>query len=211
MGIPAFTRPARHSMSLRLKLRNWARRKLIKMVMGTSSVSQPRTPTTAANSHGATRMVRTVQDLEPLQGQEIGVSDWLLVDQPMIDAFAELTRDEFWTHTDPERCRNESPYGQTIAHGIMMQAFITYWARQIIDFAGDMPVTVNYGFDRIRYSAPALSGVRYRLRLGLKRLEPSEDRVRMFWDVKIEAENSAKPCLVAEWITITFTSLRVSR
>lgn len=182
----------------------------MKFVLGTPGVPRARPSAPPADGAGAprTRLVGTMQDLEALQGQEIGVSDWLLIDQPMIDAFAKLTRDEFWTHIDPERCRAESPFGQTIAHGALLLSLITYLARQIIDFSGDMPVTVNYGFERLRYSAPALSGVRYRLRLRLLRIEPSEERIRMFWDVRVEAENSTKPCLVAEWVSLTFLGMR---
>ena len=152
------------------------------------------------------RTLTSINDLEVLEGQLIGTSDWITVDQAMIDAFATLTRDEFWTHTDPDRCRRESPFGQTIAHGALTLSLITSLVREVIQFSGELPLTLNYGFNRVRYPAPALSGSRFRLRLGLIRLERLDGSVQAYWDVKIEAEHSAKPCVAAEWITRTYVT-----
>ena len=191
------------------RLTSWIKLRVMKLMMRKYSVSPTRAAAAGAAESPRVRTVNSVADLEELQGQEIGLSDWITIDQPMIDAFAKITLDEYWTHTDPERCQRESPFGQTIVHGAFTMSLITHLVKQAVHFSGNMPVTVNYGFNRVRFPAPALSGGRFRLRLGLIRVERKTGSVQMYWDVKIEAENSPKPCMAAEWITRTYLNLRL--
>jgi acyl dehydratase len=79
----------------------------------------------------------------------------------------------------------------------------------VIAFSKEMPITFAYGFNKIRFPAPALSGARYRLRLGLIRIERILGGAQAYWNITIEAEGAAKPSLAAEWITRTYFHLRM--
>jgi acyl dehydratase len=162
--------------------------------------TQPKAKHTAAPSQVRQRKLRSVQDVEDLIGKQIGVSDWIVIDQEKIDAFAKVTGDYYWTHSDPERCKRESPYGRTIAHGALMLGLVPMLVRQIVDWDGSITM-VTCAFDKIRYPAPALSGSRFQVLLGLSRIERLENDARICWTVLFRAEGAQKPCLAAEWIT----------
>jgi acyl dehydratase len=153
------------------------------------------------------RPVRTIGSLEELQhlkGQEIGVSDWLTVDQELITSFGKLTGDEHWIHMDAERCRRESPFGGTIAHGALTLSLMTQLLQKVVQFSGQLPRTMSYGFNRVRFPAPVPSGSRVRLRVSLTAIEEFAGGVQMTWNIGIETENSTKPSLVADWISRTY-------
>ena len=155
---------------------------------------------TAAPSQAPQRTMRSFEDVADFLGKQIGVSDWIVIDQEKIDAFAKVTGDYYWTHSDPERCKRESPYGRTIAHGALMLGLIPMLVRQIVDWDGNIAM-VTCAFDKIRYPAPALSGSRFQVLLGLSRMERLESDARICWTVLFQAEGAEKPCLAAEWIT----------
>ena len=144
--------------------------------------------------------VHSIQEVADLAGTEVGVSRAIIIDQRMIDAFADVTGDYYWTHSDPERCKRDSPYGQTIAHGALMLGLIPQLVGQIVTFTGAASMT-TVGFDRVRYPAPALSGAKFRLRLALGRIDTTESTVQLHWTVLFQAEDAPKPCLAADWIT----------
>jgi len=149
-------------------------------------------------------------DLRDKVGQELVVSDWLEVSQARIDAFAECTEDRQWIHIDPERARRESPFGGSIAHGFLTLSLLSKLLTESIRFA-TARMGVNYGFNRVRFTAPVPAGARVRGRFVLAQLEDIEadgemkgvqmTGVQMTWLVTIEREGSDKPCLVAEWVT----------
>ncbi len=102
--------------------------------------------------------------LEDFKGREIGVSEWVVVDQKRIDEFADCTGDRQWIHVDVERARRESPYGGTIAHGYLtlsLAASLTIEAGVIPSDAG---AALNYGLDKVRFIAPVRAGARVRNR-----------------------------------------------
>ena len=137
-----------------------------------------------------------LQDLESLVGQEIGVSDWILVDQKRIDQFAEATGDHQWIHVDPVKAA-QGPFGTTIAHGfltlsLMPELFATAFA---ID---DVRMGVNYGLNKVRFTAPVPSGSRVRGHFVLHGWHAIEGGAQMAVTVKVELEGSAKPACVAE-------------
>ena len=134
-------------------------------------------------------------------GTEIGVGDWFQVTQKMVDDFAALTMDPQWIHVDAERAERESPYGGTIAHGFLTLSLLSRLFRQIFRFGSAQKMTINYGFNRVRFVSPVRTGGRVRLRASLQSLRDLEAGVECTWDMKIEVEGSAKPALVAEWIT----------
>jgi acyl dehydratase len=137
-----------------------------------------------------------LQDLQALVGQEIGVSDWILVDQKRIDQFAEATGDHQWIHVDPVKAA-QGPFGTTIAHGfltlsLMPELFATAFA---ID---DVRMGVNYGLNKVRFTAPVPSGSRVRGHFVLHGYHTIEGGAQMAVTVKVELEGSAKPACVAE-------------
>lgn len=141
----------------------------------------------------------SLEELSARVGQEIVVSDWLEITQERIDAFADATGDHQWIHVDPKRAR-ESPFGTTIAHGFLTMSLLSWFTNESIEF-GNSRMGVNYGCNRLRFTAPVKSGSRLRTRFGLKACEPIEGGVQMVWDITMECEGESKPVLVAEWLT----------
>ena len=131
------------------------------------------------------------------------VSEWLTVDQTMIDKFAEATKDDDWLHTDPIRAAREGPLDGTIAHGFWTISMLTYFVRQT--FAHEYPENVvyalNYGFDRVRFIAPVPIGARIRGTLELRHIEQrGEGRFLVKTENRVEIEGSEKPAMIAEWL-----------
>ena len=141
----------------------------------------------------------TLQELEARVGKPLEPSPWLLVDQERIGAFARATDDLQWIHVDPERAR-ASPLGGTIAHGFLTLSLLPRMIEQAVAVAGGR-MTVNYGLNKVRFTAPLPSGSRVRGRFTPQRIEPVEGGVQVTWSVVVEREGAEKPCLVAEWLT----------
>jgi acyl dehydratase len=146
-----------------------------------------------------TRTFETVDELRALTGQEIGVSDWLTIDQPMIDAFATAAGDRQWIHIDAARAKIESPYGCTVAHGFLTLALVSRLSAQAIQVRG-FKLRVNYGVNRLRFPAPVLVDSRVRARITLGSVEDIEGGVHLVWPVVVEMEGSPKPALAVEWL-----------
>jgi len=140
----------------------------------------------------------SVQELEGRVGQEIAVSPWIEVTQERIDRFAEATEDRQWIHVDRERARS-SPFGGTIAHGFLTLSLLPRLAEQAIPLA-DKQMGINYGLNKLRFTAPVPSGSRVRARFTLARLEKLEGALQLTWGVAVEREGSDRPCMVAEWL-----------
>lgn len=145
----------------------------------------------------------SLADVPGLVGQEIGVSDWITVDQTMINQFADATLDHQFIHVDPERAAAESPFGGTIAHGFLTLSLLSAMNFDGIPKIREQTMGINYGFDRVRFMSPVKSGARVRGNFIL-----SDHRFRgagmlmMTYDVSVEIENEKKPALTATWITI---------
>jgi acyl dehydratase len=119
----------------------------------------------------AKRIIAEIKELETLAGQELGVSDWMPIEQDRIDLFAEATGDWQWIHVDPERARRESPFGTTIAHGHLILSLTPKFLSEIIEVEGAR-LLVNPGFERMRIRSPVRSSDRIRMRASLKKLRP---------------------------------------
>ncbi|MBT9488651.1 MAG: MaoC family dehydratase [Rubrivivax sp.] len=142
-------------------------------------------------------------DLQALVGQEIGVSDWLVVDQHRIDLFAESTGDRQWIHTDPARAA-AGPFGATVAHGFLTLSLLAELGDQafVID---DVRMGVNYGLDRVRFPAPVKSGNRVRGRFVLQAYTPLEaGGAQLAVEATVEIEGGSKPACVAVSLTRRF-------
>ena len=137
--------------------------------------------------------------LGDLAGREVGVSDWLVVAQDRIDAFADATGDRQWIHVDAERARTGTPFGATIAHGFLTLSLISALVRDAVTVDG-VRMALNYGLNRVRFVSPVPSGSRIRARVALAKVEDMADSIQAIWNVTIERDGGDKPAVVAEWI-----------
>jgi acyl dehydratase len=135
-------------------------------------------------------------DLQARVGEEVGVSDWITVDQKRIDQFAEATGDHQWIHIDPERAA-KGPFGATIAHGFLTLSLLPEMSASAFAVL-DTRMGVNYGLDRVRFPAPVPSGSKLRGRFKLLKYEPLEGGAQITVEVTMEREGSSKPVCVAE-------------
>src|SRR5437016_3788311 len=120
------------------------------------------------------RVIEGIAELKTLTGQEVGVSDWLQVTQPMIDRFAQLTGDDQWIHVDVERAKNETPFKSTIAHGFLTVSLLSQLSRQAVEVRGDFKMRINYGFNRLRFVSPVPAGSRIRARFTAQNVTGNE-------------------------------------
>jgi len=141
----------------------------------------------------------SLEELEARVGQELGVSPWVPVEQDRIDAFARATDDRQWIHLDRERAR-ASPFGGTIAHGFLTLSLLPHLIEQVIAVPGGR-MTVNYGLNKVRFTAPVPSGSRVRGRFTVLRVERLAGGAQVTWSATVEREGAEKPCLVAEWLS----------
>jgi len=148
--------------------------------------------------------IASIEDIEARVGSEIGVSDWILVDQARIDAFAEITEDPQFIHIDPEAAA-KTPFGGTIAHGFLTLSLLSRMAADAMQRPENVKMGVNYGFERVRFMAPVRSGKRVRGRFTLVRFEEKRPGQWQFvHTVTVEIEGEEKPALVADWIGLIF-------
>ena len=142
----------------------------------------------------------TLEGLRAIQGQEVGVSDWIEMSQERIDQFADVTGDHQWIHLDRERTESESPYGTTIAHGFLTLSLLSTLFRDAVTVEGGFQRMINYGLNRVRFPAPAPAGCRIRGRFRLAEFRGLPNGMEMVWKSTIEREGGGKPCAVAEWV-----------
>lgn len=149
-------------------------------------------------------MGRTVtkDDLRAMVGKQLGVSDWFLVDQRRVDAFADVTEDHQFIHVDPERAR-QTTFGGTIAHGLLTLSLIVPLCIDFVPEIAGRQLVVNYGFDKVRFPAPVKVGARIRARVTLADVvERKPGQVMIKLAVNIEIEGGDKPALIAEWLSL---------
>jgi acyl dehydratase len=149
-------------------------------------------------------MAQTVtrEQLSARVGQQLGVSDWFLVDQARVNEFADVTLDHQFVHVDPERASN-TPFGGTIAHGFLTLSLLVPLCLDYIPVLANRTLLVNYGFDKVRFVAPVRVGKRIRALGTLAEVtERKPGNVIVKMDVTVEIENEEKPALVAEWLSL---------
>jgi acyl dehydratase len=145
----------------------------------------------------------TMSNLKDRLGAELGVSDWLLVDQGRINEFAECTGDRQWIHVDVERARRESPFGAPVAHGYLTLSLIGPLSLDVGVVPSDAAAGFNYGLDKVRFLAPVPAGGRVRLRVVLDNVEEKNDgQLLVKTRNTIEIENSDKPALIADALAL---------
>lgn len=149
-----------------------------------------------------------VSTLEQFVGQELGVSDWLTVDQERINEFADCTGDHQWIHVDVERAQRESPLGSTIAHGYLTLALLPAMLTELNIVPEGVSQALNYGLDRVRFIAPVKAGARIRTRAVLLAVEPqNKGRLMLTLQNTVEIEDENKPALIAETLALLLTGV----
>ena len=141
-----------------------------------------------------------IEALRKKIGTLMGSSNWYLLDQDRINQFAVVTQDEQFIHTDPEKAA-KTPFGTTIAHGFLTLALLPAMGGDVIPKLDGHLMSVNYGFEKLRFLSPVPAGSRVRGHFTLSSLDvrkPGE--VTLLWEVSIEIEGGEKPAVYAEWI-----------
>ena len=149
-------------------------------------------------------IVESVDGIKSLVGKEIGVSDWLVIAQDRINAFADATGDRQWIHLDAERAKRESPFGKTIAHGFLTLSLISHLMQQTVQIRTGSRLAVNYGLNRVRFPAPVREGSRVRGHFTLASFKDLGDSYETIFLCSVECEGLEKPACVAEWIVRYF-------
>jgi acyl dehydratase len=152
-----------------------------------------------------TKTPPTYDELLNMAGQELGLSHWVVVDQSMIQQFADCTGDQQWLHVDPLRSRRESPFRKTIAHGYLTLSLVGALGQQIGALPENTQAAFNYGLDKVRFLAPVISGARVRLRTTMISIEikgPGQYLLKASNTIEIEGEE--KPALIAETLVMLY-------
>lgn len=146
----------------------------------------------------------SVEDYKAKVGQELGTSDWILVDQDRIDRFADVTGDHQFIHVDVEKAKT-TPFGGTIAHGYLTLSLLSAMAYSALPGIEGTKMGVNYGMNSLRFLAPVRAGKRIRGRFVLKGVnERAPGQLQSTVDVTVEIEGEPRPALVAEWVMLAF-------
>lgn len=143
------------------------------------------------------RRFEQLSDLTACVGQDVATSDWVLVDQAMINQFADATGDHQWIHIDAQRAA-DGPFGTTVAHGFLTLSLLPKFFDTTVDIAASS-VGVNYGLNRVRFMSPVPVNSRVRGHMHLLSCEPvAGDGLQLIWRVTVEVEGADKPACVAE-------------
>lgn len=147
----------------------------------------------------------TFDELRALQGEELGVSDWVLVSQDMIDRFADCTGDRNWIHIDRERARRRSPVRTTIAHGYLTLSLVGAITQDMRILPDNVHGLFNWGVDKVRFLAPVKSEARIRVRVRLLRMEDvGPGQYRMTASNIVEIEGTSEPAMTAETTVVVY-------
>ena len=145
------------------------------------------------------RVFNGVDELRAAVGTQLGSSDWVTVDQSQIDMFADATDDHQWIHVDEERAK-AGPFGTTIAHGFLTLSLLSSLIKQIYT-VDNVKMGINYGLNRVRFTAPVPVGSKVRGTIDLVDVTDVTGGVQIVNKVVVEIEGSERPALVAEWLT----------
>ncbi|KYG79136.1 MaoC family dehydratase [Roseivirga echinicomitans] len=132
-------------------------------------------------------------------GKELGVSEYLKIDQERINVFADATLDHQWIHTDPERAKSEGGFGNTIAHGYLTLSILPHLWEQIADIR-NIKMMINYGIERLKFNQPVVADSEVRLRVKLTSLADLRGITKCQLNVKLEIKDNPKPAFTGEMI-----------
>ncbi|MBT8098768.1 MAG: MaoC family dehydratase [Gammaproteobacteria bacterium] len=147
--------------------------------------------------------VSSIEDAKALEGVEVGLSDWVVIDQHRIDQFAEATADYQWIHVDTERAAKEMPNGQTIAHGYLTLALIPGLTDKFVEIE-NLERAINFGANKVRFYTPVPAGQKVRARATVLQARSRAGALMLTSEIRIEVEGERKPACVAEILGMYF-------
>ncbi len=148
-------------------------------------------------------VIKSVEDAKALENEEVGLSEWVVVDQNRIDQFAEATADYQWIHVDTERAAKELPDGRTIAHGYLTMSLIPALTSKFVHFE-NLARAINFGANKVRFYTPVPSGSRVRARGKILQARSRAGALLLTSEVRIEVDGERKPACVAEMLGMYF-------
>ena len=148
-------------------------------------------------------VISSIEDAKSLEGVEVGLSDWVVIDQNRIDQFAEATGDYQWIHVDTERAAAEMPEGKTIAHGYLTLALIPSLTGNFVEME-NLARAINFGVNKVRFYTPVRAGDRVRARATVLQARRRAGALLLTSETRIEVENERKPACVAETLGMYF-------
>jgi acyl dehydratase len=148
-------------------------------------------------------VIRSIEDAKALEDIEVGVSDWLVIDQQMINRFAEATGDYQWIHVDEERAARELPNGKTIAHGYLTLSLIPTLTGNFVQVE-NLARALNFGANKIRFYTAVPVGARVRARATVLQARKRGGALHLLSEIKVEVEGERKPACVAETLGMYF-------
>jgi acyl dehydratase len=149
------------------------------------------------------RAIKSIDDAKALEGEEVGLSEWTVIDQHRIDEFAEATSDYQWIHVDTERAAKEMPNGKTIAHGYLTLALIPALTENFLEFE-NLARAINFGANKVRFYTPVFEGARVRARAKILQTRRRAGALLLTSEVRIEVDGERKPACVAEILGMYF-------
>ncbi|MDZ7643195.1 MAG: MaoC family dehydratase [Woeseiaceae bacterium] len=148
-------------------------------------------------------IIRSIDDARALEGTEVGLSEWVVIDQQRINQFAEATDDYQWIHVDTDRAGQELPDGKTIAHGYLTLSLIPALSSQFVRFE-NLARAMNYGCNKVRFYSMVPVGSRVRCRATVKQARSRAGALHLLSEVRVEVEGERKPACVAETLGMYF-------
>ncbi|GAA2542518.1 MaoC family dehydratase [Mycolicibacterium diernhoferi] len=146
----------------------------------------------------------SIDEITAAVGEDLGVTDWVQIDQQRVNAFAEVAGDDQWIHVDVERSRNEGPFGETIAHGFLTLSLTSWLGSQI--FSIDTPqARLNYGLNKVRFPNPVRVGSRIRARAVIAEVNDVPAGTQVITRYTIEIDGESKPACVADTISLVLS------
>ncbi len=149
------------------------------------------------------KIIKSIDDAKALEGQEVGLSDWVVIDQHRIDQFAEATSDYQWIHVDTERASKEMPDGKTIAHGYLTLALIPALTGNFVEVE-NLTRAINFGLNKVRFYTPVPVGAKLRARATVLQARRRAGALLLTSEVRLEVEGVRKPACVAETLGMYF-------
>ncbi|MDJ0708747.1 MAG: MaoC family dehydratase [Woeseiaceae bacterium] len=149
------------------------------------------------------KVIKSIEDAKALEGEEVGLSDWVVIDQHRIDQFAEATADYQWIHVDTERAAQEMPDGKTIAHGYLTLALIPALTGKFVEVE-NLARAINFGLNKVRFYTPVPVGAKLRARATVLQARRRAGALLLTSEVRLEVEGERKPACVAETLGMYF-------
>jgi len=140
-----------------------------------------------------------IEELKTVVGQEVGISDWVKIEQSQIQAFADVTNDQQWIHTDVSRSQKESPYGTTVAHGYFTLSLVPSFIHSCITYPF-VTTSINYGLNKVRFPNAVRVNSSLRARFTLVKVDTIDGGVQVEWSIVIEIQGQDKPACAAEML-----------